>query len=115
MGRVDKGSALPRRGRGGRMTVKRKREAVIRLLRGEDLETVSRDLGVTAATLTNWREAFMTGGGTALKARPGDERDERIKRLEAALGRMAMERELLDEKIRRLEGGQPLGRRRPRR
>ncbi len=66
MGRVDKGSALPRRGRGGRMTVKRKREAVIRLLRGEDLETVSRDLGGTAATLNNRGEGVMTRGGKAL-------------------------------------------------
>ena len=28
--------------------------AVLGLLRGEDLETVSRELGVMAATLTNW-------------------------------------------------------------
>ena len=115
MGSVDKGTVPPMRGRCGRMTVKRKREAVIRLLRGEDLEMVSRDMGVTAATLTNWREAFMTGGETALKARPGDDRDERIKRLEATLGRMTMERELLDEKIKRMEGSQPSGRKRPRR
>jgi len=112
---VDKGMAPPRGGRWGRMTVKRKREAVIRLLRGEDLETVSRDLGVTAAKLTVWREAFLSGGETALKTRPGDARDERIRRLEATLGRMSMERELLAEKIRRMEGGQPSGRRRPRR
>ena len=115
MGDGVKGSAPLKRGRGGRMTVKRKREAVVRLLHGEDLEMVSRDTGVTAAKLTSWREAFMTGGETALKARPGDDRDERIKRLEATVGRMSMERELLDEKIRRMEGGQPLGRRRPRR
>jgi len=38
-------------GRGGRMSRQRK-AAVLRLLRGEDLETVSRALGVTAATLT---------------------------------------------------------------
>ena len=112
---VDKGKAPLKQGRGGRMTVKRKREAVIRLLRGEDLETVSRVLGVTAAKLTSWREAFLSGGETALKARPGDERDERIRRLEASLGRMSMERELLAEKIRRMEVGQPSGRRRPRR
>src|SRR5207302_776780 len=39
-------------GRGGRMSRQRKTAAVLRLLRGEDLETVSRALGVTAATLT---------------------------------------------------------------
>src|SRR5438874_6895678 len=38
-------------GRGGRMSRQRKTAAVLRLLRGEDLETVSRELGVTAAAL----------------------------------------------------------------
>jgi len=46
-------------GRGGRMSRQRKSAAVLRLLRGEDLETVSRELGVTAATLTNWHDAFL--------------------------------------------------------
>jgi hypothetical protein len=32
-------------GRGGRMSRQRKRDADLRLLRGEDLETVSRSLG----------------------------------------------------------------------
>jgi transposase len=36
-------------GRGGRMSRQRKRDAVLQLLRGEDLETASRALGVTAA------------------------------------------------------------------
>ncbi len=42
--------------RGGRMSRRRKRDAVLRLLRGEDLETVSRSLGVTAAALSGWRD-----------------------------------------------------------
>src|SRR5437868_6021875 len=46
-------------GRGGRMSRQRKRDAVLRLLRGEALETVSRSLGVTAATLTTWRDSFL--------------------------------------------------------
>lgn len=106
-----KGSRL---GRGGRMTVKRKREAVIRLLKGEDLELVSRDLGVTAAVLSGWRDAFLAGGEFALKTRPGEARDDRIRQLEAKLGQMTMDNELLLEKICRLEEGRPFGRRRPR-
>jgi transposase len=43
-------------GRGGRMSRQRKRDAVLRLLRGEDLEAASRSLGVTAAALTAWRD-----------------------------------------------------------
>ncbi len=34
------------RGRGGRLSARRKRETVLRLLRGEDLESVSRELGI---------------------------------------------------------------------
>ena len=43
------------------MSRQRKRDAVLRLLRGEDLEAVSRALGVTAAALTGWRDAFLPG------------------------------------------------------
>ena len=49
-------------GRGGRLSRQRKRDAVLRLLRGGDLETLSRALGVTAATLTGWQEAFLVDG-----------------------------------------------------
>ena len=52
----ESGAAAP--GRGGRMSRQRKTAAVLRLLRGEDLEEVSRSLGVTAATLAGWRDAL---------------------------------------------------------
>ena len=60
-------------GRGGRMSRQRKTAAVLRLLRGEDLETVSRELGVTAATLTGWHDAFLAGGEAALTNRQVEE------------------------------------------
>jgi transposase-like protein len=41
------------------------------LLRGEDLELVSRELGLTAARLSQWREQFLAGGQANLKARGG--------------------------------------------
>jgi hypothetical protein len=48
------------------MSRQRKTAAVLRLLRGEDLELVSRSLGVTAATLTRKRcthpTLFVAGG-----------------------------------------------------
>ena len=49
-------------GRGGRMSRQRKRDAVLRLLRGEDLEILSRALGVTAATLSGWQDTFLSAG-----------------------------------------------------
>src|SRR4051794_3288710 len=52
-----------------RMSAGRKREAVLRLLRGEDLELVSRGLGVTAAELSGWREA-LPGRGRGVAQEP---------------------------------------------
>ena len=46
------------RGRGGRFSTGRKREVVLRLLRGEDLESVSRAVGITAARASQWRDQF---------------------------------------------------------
>ena len=99
----------------GRFSAKRKMEAVLRLLRGESLETLSRELGATAATLSQWREQFLGGGQAALRSRPTDERDEENARLKAKVGDLTMEGELLREKIDRLEAGRPLAGRRWRR
>ena len=110
---TDSGAIGP--GRGGRMSRQRKAAAVLRLLRGEDLETVSRALGVTAATLTAWREAFLAGGEASLATRPAGEEALKAERLKAKLGEVLIERDLLHEKIAALEAGRPLarGRRKP--
>ena len=97
----------------GRFSSRRKTEAFLRLLRGEGLEVLSRELGVTAATLSGWREAFLAAGAESLKSRPADARDEEIARLQAKVGEITMANELLEEKIGRLEAGRPLGGRRP--
>ena len=101
-------------GRGGRMSRPRKTAAVLQLLRGEDLETVSRALGVTAATLTEWRDAFLAAGEAALATRAGSGEELAAERLKARLGEALIERDLLQEKIAVLEAGRPLARRRPR-
>jgi transposase len=106
------GRAEDGRGRGGRMSRQRKTAAVMRLLRGEDLETVSRSLGVTAATLTMWRDAFLAAGEAALATRPGSGEELESDRLKARLGEALIERDLLQEKIAILESQRPLGRRR---
>jgi len=100
----------------GRFSVGRKAgAAVLWLLRGEGLEVLSRELGVTAATLSGWREAFLGGGEASLRSRAVDERDERIARLQAKVGEVTMANELLEEKIGCLEAGRPLAGRRSRR
>ena len=80
MGKPDQGSAAAegaRRatgdaagpGRGGRLSVGRKREVVLRLLRGEDLESVSRAVGITAARASQGRDRFLAAGQASLKSR----------------------------------------------
>ena len=99
-------------GRGGRMSRQRKTAAVLRLLRGEDLETVSRELGVTAATLTGWHDAFVAAGEAALTTRAVTGEELESDRLKARLGAALIERDLLNEKIAILEADRPFARRR---
>ncbi len=101
-------------GRGGGMSRPRKRDAVLRLLRGEDLETLSRALGVTAATLTGWQDTFLAAGEASLATRPTPDDDRESERLKAKLGEGLLERELLEAKIAALEANRPLARRRSR-
>ncbi len=102
-------------GRERRMTAGRKRDAVLRVLRGEPLEIVARELSVTAADLSGWRDAFLDGGAASLKSRARDDRDETIDRLRTKVGELTMDTELLYSKIDRLEGGAPFAARRSKR
>src|SRR5215216_5928880 len=106
------GSGAVAPGRGGRMSRQRKSAAVLRLLRGEDLETVSRELGVTAAMLTNWHDAFLAAGEAALTTRAVTGEELESDRLKARLGAALIERDLLNEKIALLESDRPFVRRR---
>src|SRR5260370_24184391 len=99
-------------GERGRFSSQRKTETVLRLLRGEDLELVSRKLGVTAATLSGWRDDFLAGGQAALKSRPTDDRDDEIARLRAQVRELTMDNELL---LQRCPADRPFVPRRPRR
>ena len=99
----------------GRFTSRRKQEVVLRLLRGEPLETLARELGVTAATLSGWRDQFLVGGIAALTSRPSTPQEEDLARLQAKIGELTMANELLQEKIARIEGDRPFPRRRSRR
>src|SRR3954452_16841903 len=96
----------------GRFSARRKTEAVLRLLRGEGLDALSRELGVTAATLSSWRAAFLDGGTAAMKGRRADGRDELVARLQAKVGQLTMDNELLGRKCQHLESGRPFASRR---
>ena len=95
-------------GGNNRFSAKRKTEAVLRLLRGEDLELVSREYTVTAATLSQWREAFLAGGQSSLQQKEADRRDGQIQHLQSKVGELTMANDLLEHKIERMERALPL-------
>lgn len=96
-----------------RFWARHKTQAVLRLLRGEDIDLVSRELGVTAATFSQWRDTFLEAGESGLKP-PPDKESVEVGRLREKIGEQAMENELLREKIARLEQNRPLARGRSR-
>jgi Transposase len=98
-----------------RFSARQKTEVVLRLLRGEALDILSRELGLPAARLATWREAFLAAGQEAMKTQPLDNRDRELGRLREKLGESTMEIELWREKLGRLETSRPLSHRRSRR
>jgi len=64
-----------------------------------------------AATLIDWRDAFLAAGEAALTTKPATGEDLECDRLKARLGAALIERDLLEEKIAILEANRPLGRR----
>ena len=99
-----------------RWSAKRKQEVVLRLLRGESLDTLSRETGQPAAVLSAWREEFLEGGLAALKRRTGDPKaaalEKELKRAKRLVGELMMDKELLEMRIARFEGELPFPRRR---
>ena len=98
----------------GRWSARRKTEVVLRVLRGEALDALSRELGVTAAAIARWRDQVLAGGQAAVRRRPAAERDDELGRLRAKVGEITMENELLRERARRAEAGAPFASRRSR-
>jgi hypothetical protein len=84
-----------------RWSANRKKEVVLRLMRGEPVDALSRELGVEIYRLEEWHQKALQGIESALKAREGDplaaELDAAFKRI----GEITMENELLREKARR--------------
>ena len=99
-----------------RWSAKRKQEVVLRLLRGESLDALSRETGVSAGDLSSWRDEFLEAGQAGLKRRSEDPKadalERELKRTRAKLGEMIMAKELLEYRIARHEGEAPFPKRR---
>jgi len=86
---------------GQRWSANRKRKVVLRLLRGESMAALSRELGVEIYRLEQWKQRALAGMDASLRARSTT--PERIE-LDAAhkrLGELMMDNELLLERCKR--------------
>ena len=105
------GGAVP--GRSG-ISRQRKTAAFPEPWPSEDPKTVARGLGVTAATLMGWRDAFLSADEASLATRHRDVEDSNSGRLSARPGDMLPNTELLAARIMVLEKRRPPSRRRSR-
>lgn len=77
-----------------RWSAQAKMEIVLRLLRGEDLGEMSREIQVPAAELEAWRRVFLEGGIEGLKRRRGGVLERELQRTRAKVGELTMRLEL---------------------
>ncbi len=78
-----------------RWSAKRKVEIVLRLLRGEPLDQLSRDTQVPAHLLEEWQRRFLEGGQRGLRARRDPEERE-LTLAKAKIGELTMRLELAE-------------------
>src|SRR5215207_2468639 len=95
---------------GQRWSAARKREVVLRLMRGEAAELLSRELGLPMFKLEQWRQKAEAALDGALKEREADP-DGQLAAAMRRIGELSMENELLRARIERPG---PLGRGRSR-
>ena len=96
---------------GQRWSVARKREVVLRLLRGESAELLSRELGLPMFKLEQWRQKAEAALDGAFKEREADTVATELAAAMQRIGALSMEVELLRAKM---ECSTPLARRRSR-
>jgi uncharacterized protein HemY len=91
--------------------VARKREVVLRLLRGEAAELLSRELALPIYKLEQWRAKAEAALDGALKERESETANVELASAMQRIGELSMENELLRSRI---EHPGPLARRRSR-
>jgi transposase len=81
-----------------RWSVQRKSELVLRLLRGEALDAVSRESQVPAHELERWKRIFLEQGSRGLKTR-SDPEERELTLARAKIGELMMRLELAEHLI----------------
>jgi hypothetical protein len=86
---------------GQRWSAGRKREVVLRLMRGESAELLSRELSLPVFKLEQWRQKAEAALEGALKEREADPADGQLAAAMRRIGELSMENELLRARMGR--------------
>jgi transposase len=78
-----------------RWSAQRKCQAVLRLLRGESLDSVSRSVGVDIDKLETWRRDALAGIQSGLQRRTEMDSNKELQEALHRVGELSMENELL--------------------
>ena len=95
------GAALGRLAPGQRWSAARKCEVVLRRMRGEAAELLSRELGLPLFKLEQWRQKAEVALEGALKERESDPAETQLAAAMQRIGELSMEIELLRAKMER--------------
>ncbi|BDV00878.1 hypothetical protein TDMWS_09630 [Thermodesulfomicrobium sp. WS] len=81
-----------------RWSVERKKQVVLRLLRGESVDALSRELGMPIFRLEQWRDRALAGMDAGLKERENDPIEKRLDDANRRIGELEMEFKMLRKK-----------------
>ena len=73
----------------------RKKQVVLRLLRGESVDAISRELAVPIFRLEEWRDRALAGIDVGLKERENDPVEKQLDDANRRIGELVMEVEIL--------------------
>ncbi len=81
----------------------RKKQVVLRLLRGESVDALSRELAVPIVRLEEWRDRALAGMDVGLKERENDPLAKQLEEANRRIGELVMEVEILrkERQVRR--------------
>ena len=78
----------------------RKKGVVLRLLRGEPVDTVSREVSVPIYKLEQWRDRALSGIDAGLKEREDDPVERQLDEAKRRIGELVMEVQILQKERR---------------
>lgn len=81
-----------------RWTASRKLEVVIRHMKGENLDDLSREIGVPASEIEGWHQMVLQGAEVSLKSRGGDPLQAELDQAKKQIGELSMQVEILKKR-----------------